>query len=291
MRAPGEAPGMMALEIAMDEMAEKLGLDPVEFRILNDTQVDPEKPERPFSQRQLVECLRIGAERFGWSKRNAAARQGARRALAGRHGRGRRLPQQPGDEVGGARAPRRPRHRHGRDRHDRHRHRQLHDHRPDRGRDDGRAARQGRGAPGRFGLPGVGRLGRAMGRQQLDRRRLCRLHEAARGGARRSSASTPPTRCSPTAQVALGQPQRAAGRGGGRERPRRRGRHRVRRPRQEVPAVDLRRAFRRGRRRCRDRRDPRAPHARGLRRRPHPQPEDGAQPGDRRDDHGRRARR
>ena len=41
MRAPGEAPGMMALEIAMDEMAEKLGLDPIEFRILNDTQVDP----------------------------------------------------------------------------------------------------------------------------------------------------------------------------------------------------------------------------------------------------------
>jgi xanthine dehydrogenase YagR molybdenum-binding subunit len=41
MRAPGEAPGLMALEIAMDEMAEKLALDPVEFRILNDTQVDP----------------------------------------------------------------------------------------------------------------------------------------------------------------------------------------------------------------------------------------------------------
>jgi xanthine dehydrogenase YagR molybdenum-binding subunit len=70
MRAPGEAPGMMALEIAVDEMAEKLGLDPVEFRILNDTQVDPEKPERPFSQRRLVECLRIGADRFGWSRRN-----------------------------------------------------------------------------------------------------------------------------------------------------------------------------------------------------------------------------
>src|SRR5690606_16834714 len=44
MRAPGEAPGMMALEIAMDEMAEKLGMDPVAFRILNDTQVDPENP-------------------------------------------------------------------------------------------------------------------------------------------------------------------------------------------------------------------------------------------------------
>jgi xanthine dehydrogenase YagR molybdenum-binding subunit len=70
MRAPGEAPGMMALEIAMDEMAEKLGLDPIVFRQINDTQVDPEKPERPFSQRQLVECFRIGAARFGWDKRN-----------------------------------------------------------------------------------------------------------------------------------------------------------------------------------------------------------------------------
>ncbi|MBP0582756.1 xanthine dehydrogenase family protein molybdopterin-binding subunit [Labrys sp. LIt4] len=71
MRAPGEASGMMALEIAVDEMAEKLGLDPVEFRILNDTQVDPEHPERSFSRRRLVECLRTGAERFGWSRRQA----------------------------------------------------------------------------------------------------------------------------------------------------------------------------------------------------------------------------
>jgi len=69
MRAPGEAPGLMALEIAMDEMAEKLAIDPVEFRILNDTQVDPTNPARPFSQRQLVECLRTGADRFGWSNR------------------------------------------------------------------------------------------------------------------------------------------------------------------------------------------------------------------------------
>lgn len=69
MRAPGETPGMMALEIAMDEMADKLGMDPVEFRIRNDTQVDPENPERPFSQRQLVECLRQGAEKFGWDAR------------------------------------------------------------------------------------------------------------------------------------------------------------------------------------------------------------------------------
>ncbi|RVH72591.1 xanthine dehydrogenase family protein molybdopterin-binding subunit [Sinorhizobium meliloti] len=77
MRAPGEAPGMMALEIAIDEMAERLGLDPVEFRIINDTQVDPEKPERPFSHRNLVGCLRTGAERFGW--RDRSKQPGARR--------------------------------------------------------------------------------------------------------------------------------------------------------------------------------------------------------------------
>jgi xanthine dehydrogenase YagR molybdenum-binding subunit len=71
MRAPGEAPGLMALEIAIDEMAEKLAMDPIAFRILNDTQVDPEKPERPFSQRRLIECLRTGADRFGWDKRVA----------------------------------------------------------------------------------------------------------------------------------------------------------------------------------------------------------------------------
>ncbi len=71
MRAPGEAPGMMALEIAMDEMAEKLRLDPIVFRTKNETAVDPEKPQRPFSQRQLLECYRIGAEKFGWDRRNA----------------------------------------------------------------------------------------------------------------------------------------------------------------------------------------------------------------------------
>lgn len=74
MRAPGEATGMMALEIAIDEMAEKLGLDPIEFRIINDTQVVPDSASQtplPFSQRQLVKCLRDGAERFGWSKRNS----------------------------------------------------------------------------------------------------------------------------------------------------------------------------------------------------------------------------
>ena len=70
MRAPGEATGLAVLEIAMDEMAEKLGMDPVEFRILNDSQVDPEDPSKPFSDRHYVECLRKGAEAFGWADRN-----------------------------------------------------------------------------------------------------------------------------------------------------------------------------------------------------------------------------
>ncbi|AYD05229.1 aldehyde oxidoreductase molybdenum-binding subunit PaoC [Neorhizobium sp. NCHU2750] len=73
MRAPGEAPGLMALEIAIDEMAEKLGLDPIEFRRINDTQVDPEKPERPFSHRNLIGCMKLGAEKFGWKDRGKPA--------------------------------------------------------------------------------------------------------------------------------------------------------------------------------------------------------------------------
>ena len=70
MRAPGEAVGMLALECAIDELAETLGMDPIAFRILNDVQYDPEKgPSRPFSSRNLVGCLEQGAERFGWKER------------------------------------------------------------------------------------------------------------------------------------------------------------------------------------------------------------------------------
>lgn len=75
MRGPGEASGMMALEIAMDEMAERLTLDPVRFRVLNDTQVDPQKPARPFSKRQFIECLERGATQFGWSQRSSVPGQ------------------------------------------------------------------------------------------------------------------------------------------------------------------------------------------------------------------------
>ncbi len=73
MRAPGEASGLMALEIAMDEMAEALEMDPVRFRIINDTQVNPSDPDIPFSDRHFVECLERGAEAFGWAERNTSA--------------------------------------------------------------------------------------------------------------------------------------------------------------------------------------------------------------------------
>ncbi|MBV9606681.1 MAG: xanthine dehydrogenase family protein molybdopterin-binding subunit [Solirubrobacterales bacterium] len=69
MRAPGEAPGMYALESAMDELAIACGIDPVELRIRNDPEVDPETGNR-FSSRNLVACLREGAERFGWAERD-----------------------------------------------------------------------------------------------------------------------------------------------------------------------------------------------------------------------------
>jgi xanthine dehydrogenase YagR molybdenum-binding subunit len=91
MRAPNEASGLAALEIAMDEMAETLGMDPIDFRVKNDTQVVPDFPSKPsadskskksekkeepnshppFSLRQLVKCFQIGSKHFGWSKRKS----------------------------------------------------------------------------------------------------------------------------------------------------------------------------------------------------------------------------
>ena len=96
MRAPSEAPGLAALEVAMDEMAEKLGMDPIEFRVKNDTQMVPDSPPKiaasgaesnspekkkphnphpPFSIRQLTKCFKIGAERFAWDKRKSTPGQ------------------------------------------------------------------------------------------------------------------------------------------------------------------------------------------------------------------------
>ncbi|MFF4457328.1 xanthine dehydrogenase family protein molybdopterin-binding subunit [Streptomyces goshikiensis] len=75
MRAPGEAPGMYALESAMDELADALGMDPVELRVRNDAATEPDGG-RPFSSRHLVECLRDGARRFGWAGRRPPRREG-----------------------------------------------------------------------------------------------------------------------------------------------------------------------------------------------------------------------
>jgi xanthine dehydrogenase YagR molybdenum-binding subunit len=68
MRAPGEASGLLALECAMDELAEELDLDPIELRLRNEPERDPER-DVPFSSRNLVACMREGAARFGWQDR------------------------------------------------------------------------------------------------------------------------------------------------------------------------------------------------------------------------------
>jgi xanthine dehydrogenase YagR molybdenum-binding subunit len=70
MRAPGEAVGLLALECAMDELAEKLELDPIELRLRNEPDEDPER-HVPYSSRHLAACLREGATRFGWASRDS----------------------------------------------------------------------------------------------------------------------------------------------------------------------------------------------------------------------------
>ncbi|MCC9135409.1 xanthine dehydrogenase family protein molybdopterin-binding subunit [Pontibacter silvestris] len=73
MRGPGEATGAFALESAMDEMAYALNIDPIEFRMLNHTERDPEK-NLPWSTKYLKECIQLGAERIGWEKRQLKPR-------------------------------------------------------------------------------------------------------------------------------------------------------------------------------------------------------------------------
>ncbi|PTR24175.1 xanthine dehydrogenase YagR molybdenum-binding subunit [Rhodococcus sp. OK519] len=82
MRAPGEAPGMYAGEVAMDELAEACGIDPIELRVRNDPSVDPESG-KPWASRRLVECLREGARRFGWGARRPAGSRREGDALVG----------------------------------------------------------------------------------------------------------------------------------------------------------------------------------------------------------------
>lgn len=73
MRAPGAAWGLYALECAMDELAYKLGVDPLELRLKNYAEIDL-NDNKPFSSKELRECYRQGAERFGWANRNLEPR-------------------------------------------------------------------------------------------------------------------------------------------------------------------------------------------------------------------------
>jgi len=73
MRAPGAVSGMFALECAMDELAYALAIDPLELRLLNYADVDPESG-KPFSSKALKECYRLGAETFGWKDRKPEPR-------------------------------------------------------------------------------------------------------------------------------------------------------------------------------------------------------------------------
>lgn len=287
MRAPGEAPGLMALEIAMDEMAEKLGMDPVEFRVRNDTQFDPELPQRPFSSRPFVECLRTGAERFGWNARQArpgqvrdghwlvglgmaAAIRGAPIAKAGARVRL--------DSSGIV---------------------TIETDMTDIGTGSytvvQQTAAEMMGVPidrvvvrlGDSSFPETPGSGGAAGRGLRYRRRLRRVHEAARDGR-----SAPRLRhC--RGRVRRGRnslrQQKRSARARGRQRTARRGgKHGVRRLVEAVRDPDVRRPLCRSRRERLHRRNPRAPNAGRLCGRPHTESQDGAQPGDRRNDDGNR---
>jgi xanthine dehydrogenase YagR molybdenum-binding subunit len=72
MRGPGRVPGLYAVESAINELAHELNMDPVQLRILNEPRID-ESNGLPFSSRHMLECLQVGAENFGWSKRNRAS--------------------------------------------------------------------------------------------------------------------------------------------------------------------------------------------------------------------------
>src|SRR5437588_10405121 len=68
MRGPGRVPGLYATESAMNELADQLKIDPVRLRVINEPKID-ESLGVPFSSRHFLECLDLGSEKFGWSKR------------------------------------------------------------------------------------------------------------------------------------------------------------------------------------------------------------------------------
>ena len=190
LRAPGDAPGSMAMEIAIDELAEKLKIDPIEFRIRNDTQVHPENPARRFSQRRLVECLRTGAARFDWSKRSTEP--GRLRDGSWLLGMGVAAAYRDNPVMKSA----------ARVRLDRRGTVTVETDMTDIGTGSytviAQTAAEMMGVPldkvvvrlGDSSLPGFGRLRRPMGREQLDRRRLCGLRQAAEAAAQKLGFNT-----------------------------------------------------------------------------------------------------
>jgi hypothetical protein len=123
MRAPGEASGMLAFECAIDEIADRLGMDPVVFRILNEPAAEPGSG-RPYSSRNLVRCLEEGASRFRWNERNGVPGGRAEGEWL-RAGRGGGRPYQQARDIGSARHAQVGRHRRDRDRYDGYWHRHV----------------------------------------------------------------------------------------------------------------------------------------------------------------------
>jgi xanthine dehydrogenase YagR molybdenum-binding subunit len=141
MRAPGEAPGMLVQECALNELAAELGIDPIELRLRNHADVYPIDGS-PWSSKRLKDCYRVGAERCGWAARNAKPVD-ARGRLVGRHGDGERLAYRLSPAGAGARHRLGGRHRPRRRWRDRYRHRERHLPAPDHGGRAGAADREG----------------------------------------------------------------------------------------------------------------------------------------------------
>ena len=99
MRGPGEAPGLFALEVAMDELAYAADVDPLELRLRNDADLD-QASGRAWSGKHLRECYLQGAERFGWHERPMAPRSLTPRRRPGRMGHGHRDLSGPPDARG-----------------------------------------------------------------------------------------------------------------------------------------------------------------------------------------------
>jgi xanthine dehydrogenase YagR molybdenum-binding subunit len=179
MRGPGAVPGLYAIESAMNEMADQLKIDAVQFRILNEPKLDESKGI-PFSSRRLLDCYQLGTEKFGWSRRTpevgSMTRLGHGRVfLAG------------GAVFGQSERPT-ARRRHGPCRlsDPGHWHRHLYDPRSTCRRKDRRVARQSRSGPRRHDAAARTDLGwvdgdRIFGPRRLRRRGSGNHHVANRG--------------------------------------------------------------------------------------------------------------